>query len=114
MYHTNRLFHKYEGPLSNLKLFNEPVEVDQYARLSTVEQPAFLLTLGHVVTAPSTEDKQVVGSGPTTMCYHVDALLLMTRLLNKSTRQQNTVISLVCLLIIASKHQPVISCGYGR
>lgn len=59
--------------------------MDQCARLSTVEQPAFLLTLGHVVTAPRTEDKQVVGSGPKqemVLQYHVDALLLMTRLLN--------------------------------
>lgn len=42
---------------------NEPAEVDYYARLGTVEEPAFYLMLGHVVTAPSTEEK-VVGSGP--------------------------------------------------
>lgn len=56
-----------------------------------MEESTFLLTLGHVVTAPSNE---AVGQRAVVFKKHpVGAVQLITRLLNKNTRQTNIDIS---------------------
>ena len=80
-----------------MKVFNEKADVDYCGRWSTVEEPTFLLRLAHVATEPSSEEETVgQWAGVLKMacsCPTGDALLI-TRLLNKTTRQTNTDISL--------------------
>lgn len=80
-----------------MKVFNKKAEVDYCGRWSTVEEPTFLLRLGHVTTELGSEEETVgqwAGVLKMACCYPVGAALLITRLLNKTTRQTNTDISL--------------------
>lgn len=69
-------------------MFSELAEVDYSGRWSTVEETAFLLKLGRVVTAPSFKE-QAAGQwqGPKKhCCYTTEAVFLMTRPVNRSIR----------------------------
>lgn len=102
-----------------MKLFNEPADVDYCDRWSTAEESTFLVKLGHVATAPSTEEEgqgQWPGILKKKCCYSIGDTLLITRSAteqgHKTDKHRHQ--SVACLLIIASKHKLVISCHYGR